>query len=270
MDQKKTGRLIARLRKEKNMTQLNLAERLGVTDRAISKWENGRGLPDLSLIMPLCEILGISINELLKGELIEKSQETSAAEQNIMVILSDREDEIKKRKRLKGLCTILAIITFIVIAIIGTKINLMLFAELKGDGYSFTAAEGTRKAEKAAELIVKGYYEKAVKNIGFCDLERESAEKEWCEAMEKLSEEIRIEYLMTSQFKSDDFYVSGRCMLIVYDKISDTKYVFDLFAGVQDNGIAFGSIYLGDKNTDSRKAEITEKIEEALSTWNPG
>ena len=72
MNQEKIGKFIAKLRKEKNMTQIELAESLGITDRAISKWENGRGMPDLSLLTPLCEKLGVSINELLSGERLDK------------------------------------------------------------------------------------------------------------------------------------------------------------------------------------------------------
>ena len=68
MNQEKIGRFIAELRKEKNMTQVDLANKLGITDRAVSKWENGRGMPDLSLLLPLCDTLNISVNELLSGE----------------------------------------------------------------------------------------------------------------------------------------------------------------------------------------------------------
>ena len=74
MDQIKIGKFISTLRKEQNLTQAELAAKLGVTDRAISKWENGRGLPDLSLVVPLSEALNISINELLSGERIEKER----------------------------------------------------------------------------------------------------------------------------------------------------------------------------------------------------
>ena len=63
MDQEKMGRFIAQLRKEKNMTQQELADQLNVTDRAVSHWENGRRLPDYSLLKQLCDVLGISINE---------------------------------------------------------------------------------------------------------------------------------------------------------------------------------------------------------------
>ena len=68
MNQEKIGKFILELRKEKNMTQMELAEKIGVTDRAISKWENGRGMPDLSLLFPLCKELGVTINDLLSGE----------------------------------------------------------------------------------------------------------------------------------------------------------------------------------------------------------
>ena len=74
MNQEKIGKFILELRKEKNMTQQELADKIGVTDRAISKWENGRGMPDLSLMKPLCQELGISINELISGEKIDKKE----------------------------------------------------------------------------------------------------------------------------------------------------------------------------------------------------
>lgn len=83
MNQEKIGKFILKLRREKNMTQQELADRIGVTDRAISKWENGRGLPDLSLMIPLCKELGITINELISGEQIEKEDYQSKLEENI-------------------------------------------------------------------------------------------------------------------------------------------------------------------------------------------
>jgi len=83
MNQEKIGKFILELRREKNMTQQELADKIGVTDRAISKWENGRGLPDLSLMIPLCKELGITINELISGEQIEKEDYQSKLEENI-------------------------------------------------------------------------------------------------------------------------------------------------------------------------------------------
>ena len=71
MDQIKIGEFIAECRKKQNLTQGQLAEKLGITDRAISKWENGRAMPDSSLMLDLCSILKISVNELLSGEVID-------------------------------------------------------------------------------------------------------------------------------------------------------------------------------------------------------
>ena len=70
MDQKRIGAFIAQSRKEKNLTQMQLAERLAVTGQAVSKWENGKGMPDVSLLQPLCDALDISLNELFLGERI--------------------------------------------------------------------------------------------------------------------------------------------------------------------------------------------------------
>ena len=71
MDQIKIGKFISECRKKQNLTQSQLAEKLGITDRAVSKWENGRAMPDSSLMLDLCSILKISVNELLSGEVID-------------------------------------------------------------------------------------------------------------------------------------------------------------------------------------------------------
>lgn len=67
MNQKEIGKFIAKCRKEKNLTQAQLAEKLGITDRAVSKWETGNSMPDSSIMLELCGILGITVNELLSG-----------------------------------------------------------------------------------------------------------------------------------------------------------------------------------------------------------
>ena len=74
MNQEKIGKFIAKIRKEKKMTQQELADKLNVTDRAIGNWENGRRMPDVVFYKPLCEILDISLNELLSGERIKESE----------------------------------------------------------------------------------------------------------------------------------------------------------------------------------------------------
>ena len=96
MDQKKIGAFISELRKEKNMTQKELAQKLGITDRAISKWENGRGMPEVSLMKPLCEALDISINELLGGERIEQKDYREKSEFNFLNTMDYTQKKIKK------------------------------------------------------------------------------------------------------------------------------------------------------------------------------
>ena len=75
MQQQKIGKFIAEKRKQKGLTQLQLAEKLCITDRAVSKWETGRSMPDYSIMLLLCEVLDMSVNELLNGEVINMDNE---------------------------------------------------------------------------------------------------------------------------------------------------------------------------------------------------
>ena len=84
MDQKQVGEFIARRRKELKMTQKELAQKLGVTDRAVSKWENGRCMPDLSLFQPLSRSLKVGVNDLLSGEIIPEKQYRRKSVENII------------------------------------------------------------------------------------------------------------------------------------------------------------------------------------------
>ena len=70
MDQVKIGKFIADCRKEQGLTQAQLAEKIGVSDRAVSKWETGRSMPDSSIVLQVCDAIGINVNELLNGERI--------------------------------------------------------------------------------------------------------------------------------------------------------------------------------------------------------
>lgn len=95
MDVEKIGKFIASLRKEKNLTQEQLAEKMGVTDRAVSKWERGLSLPDASLMIPLCDELGIKVNELLLGDFM-KTQNDDKKTQDLIVELSKIREEKDK------------------------------------------------------------------------------------------------------------------------------------------------------------------------------
>lgn len=95
MDAKITGCFIAQLRKELGLTQKELAEKLEVTDKAISRWETGKGLPDTSLLKPLAEIFGVSVGELLSGKRMDDSQIKSQADHIILESLSYEERQEK-------------------------------------------------------------------------------------------------------------------------------------------------------------------------------
>lgn len=96
MNQEKIGKFIAVLRKQKDLTQEELAEQLGISDRAVSKWERGLNLPDASLMLKLSNILDISVNELLSGEKIEEKEYKNKAEENLSY-LKEKNDEYAKK-----------------------------------------------------------------------------------------------------------------------------------------------------------------------------
>ena len=98
MDQVKIGKFIASCRKEQGMTQAALAEKLGITDRAVSKWETGKSLPDSGIMLELCELLNINVNELLSGEKIMLEAYDKKAEENLVAM--SRELEEKNRQLL--------------------------------------------------------------------------------------------------------------------------------------------------------------------------
>lgn len=95
MNQIKIGRFIAECRKTANLTQMQLAEKLGITDKAISKWERGIAMPDTSIMLELCDILGISVNELLCGEKINMEQNNQKNEQ----LLLDMAKEVEQKNK---------------------------------------------------------------------------------------------------------------------------------------------------------------------------
>ena len=95
MNQIKIGKFIAECRKKVNLTQMQLAEKLGITDKAISKWERGIAMPDSSIMLEMCDILGISVNELLSGEKISMENSNQKNEQ----LLLDMAKELERKNK---------------------------------------------------------------------------------------------------------------------------------------------------------------------------
>ena len=95
MDQIKIGKFIAECRKKVNLTQMQLAEKLGITDKAVSKWERGIAMPDSSIMLELCDILGISVNELLNGEVINMDNNKQKNEQLLLEMAQELEAKNK-------------------------------------------------------------------------------------------------------------------------------------------------------------------------------
>ena len=115
IDQIKIGKFIAAKRKEKSITQAEVAESLGITDRAVSKWERGLSLPDASIMLNLCRILGSSITELLTGETTVEENYKDKAEELILEIRKKEEENNRYLLRLETVIGVLAIVSALTI-----------------------------------------------------------------------------------------------------------------------------------------------------------
>ena len=112
MDQVKIGTFIARCRKQRGLTQMQLAERLSITDRAVSKWETGRSMPDSSIMLDLCRELHITVNDLLNGEVITVEHYNEASEQLLLELAQQKE---KADKNLLSLEILIGIFSMIIL-----------------------------------------------------------------------------------------------------------------------------------------------------------
>ncbi len=115
MNQTKIGKFICSCRKEKGLTQATLAEKLGITDRAISKWENGKCLPDPSIMLELCEILNINVNELLIGRRVNMENYKDLAEKNLIELAKQERLNNKKLLALENVIGYTCSISFLVL-----------------------------------------------------------------------------------------------------------------------------------------------------------
>ena len=120
MDQIKIGKFIAKCRKNQNLTQMQLAEKLNITDRAISKWENGKAMPDSSIMLDLCNELQISVNKLLSGEVIKMDNYNEKLELNLLDMVKQKEQSDKKMLSLEIVIGYISSITFLVLIFVAS------------------------------------------------------------------------------------------------------------------------------------------------------
>ena len=123
MNQINIGRFIAECRKKANLTQMQLAEKLGITDKAISKWERGVAMPDTSIMLELCGILGISVNELLSGEMIDMEQKNEQLDELIFQMAKNEE---RYHKRLRHSAYVIVLTSLAALICLMTLISLLI------------------------------------------------------------------------------------------------------------------------------------------------
>ena len=157
MDQIKIGKFIAETRKQQNKTQRQLADALSISDKTISKWECGKGLPEISLMMPLCEILQITVNDLLTGEKISEDDYQKKAEENMMSLMKENEEN-KKRMALSVICGVITIIAVFALVVIAAYIEMPAIARIAVILFA-TATAATGIGAAAVLEVRAGYFE---------------------------------------------------------------------------------------------------------------
>ena len=120
MDQVKIGKFIAECRKQNNLTQMQLAEKLGITDRAVSKWERGKSLPDAAIMLELCALLNITVNDLLSGEVISMDNQNKRTEELLLEMAKQKEESDKRLLFSEILVGVLCIVVMLALTVIAS------------------------------------------------------------------------------------------------------------------------------------------------------
>lgn len=124
MDQQKIGRFIAERRKSKGFTQMQLAEKLSITDRAISKWETGKSLPDSAIMLELCDILEITVNDLLSGEVVSMENYKKELENNLISMVKEKEENDKRLLTLEWVIGSLSVFVIVIPVLLSAFLNI--------------------------------------------------------------------------------------------------------------------------------------------------
>ena len=158
MDQIKIGKFISERRKRENLTQSELAEKLGVTDRAVSKWETGKSMPDYSIMQELCKILKITVNDLLCGEVVIMDNYNKELENNLLKAVKEKQESDKRLLNLEifiGVTATLLLFTLVLIAgLVEMKVWAKVFLIIIGFAQFLVGCFFALRIEQVA-----GYYE---------------------------------------------------------------------------------------------------------------
>lgn len=158
MDQIKIGKFIAACRKKKNLTQMQLAEKLNITDRAVSKWERGKAMPDSSIMLALCDVLNISVNDLLCGEVVTVENYNRELENNLLEMIRQKEQADKHLLALEwviGIMTVVILLSLVGVAsYVQMETGLRIMLIVLGFILFFVGAFFALRIEQVA-----GYYE---------------------------------------------------------------------------------------------------------------
>ena len=154
---KKLADSISALRKKNGLSQEQLAEKIGISRQTVSNWERGKGLPEVSLMLPLCASLGITVNDLLSGERVSGTNYQKKAEENMMDLMKENEEN-KRRMILSVICAVITVIAVCALVVIASCLEMP--AAVRVALLLFAAAVAATGVGAAAVLDVKaGYYE---------------------------------------------------------------------------------------------------------------
>ena len=124
MEQAKIGKFIAECRKKANLTQVQLAEKLNITDRAVSKWETGKSIPDSSIMLDLCDVLKINVNDLLSGEVVSMENYNVKLEQNLIEMEKQKEEADKRLLSMEIFICVLVTVSFFSLVFVASFVSM--------------------------------------------------------------------------------------------------------------------------------------------------
>ena len=224
MDLEKIGKFIAKARKLKNLTQQELADILGVSDRTIGNWENGRNMPDLSLFKPLCQALDITLNDLMSGEKVREKELEEKFEENIENTIKYSN---KKVKRVKKISILVAIIIGLILSTLG-----VLFAidvtRMRNNEPVFFSTWGFKYAPPVniddvnIEKVIKDYLIKEDERVNYYEDEKSFASMH----IYLINKDIGNKYYVYAWVLQEKYYLEGNN--VVRDTSTSIPYKFEL------------------------------------------